>query len=180
MRKDLEELWTQNSINNQGDRVASIASILRGESLTVFEATIAELTHPVDDEGDIEVIALSKEIVLSALNAVAETVFPHRALETQKQWMRRGLKKPKDLSIRKTAAAIARLNNSIPYFPSGSETDKFSKEEIVEILEWSIPQAWRTKFDLAGYIPTSHNKKRFDNRVRANRAQRSYDAEILD
>ena len=37
----------------------------------------------------------------------------------------------------------------------------FNVENNVEILEWSIPQAWRTKFDLAGYIPTSHNKNRF-------------------
>jgi hypothetical protein len=126
----------------------------------VFEATVEELTHVANEEGEVEEVALTEEIVLGALNAVAETVFPHRALETQKQWMRRGLKKPKELSFRKTVAAVGRLNNSIPYFPRGSEVDKFSREEIVELLEWSIPQTWRTKFDLDGYTPTMHTKER--------------------
>jgi hypothetical protein len=70
------------------------------------------------------------------------------------------MKKPKELSFRKTAAAVGRLNNSLPLFPSATAADKFSDDEIVELLEWSIPQAWRTKFDLDGYIPTEHTKAR--------------------
>ena len=161
VRKAMTELWTQNSMTSASDRVATVQSILRGDSLTVFEASIEELTHVTDEDGDEEILPLSEEIVQAALEAVAVTVFPFRALNTQKQWMRRGFRKPKDLPIRKTVAAVSRLNNSIPYFPSGSETDKFSKEELVELLEWSIPQAWRTKFDLDGYIPTAHSKEYF-------------------
>ena len=69
--------------------------------------------------------------------------------------------KAKDLTIRKTVTAIGRLNNSLPLFPDGSESDKFTPEEILEILEWAIPDAWRTKFDLDGYIPTEFGKDRF-------------------
>ena len=160
VRKSISELWVQNSLVSQTDRLANIKAILRGESLTVFEVAIEELTHDTNDDGTIETIILTDEMLLSGLNAVAETVFPHRALEIQKQWMRRGLKKPKTLTFCKTVAAVGRLNNSIPYFPKGSESDKFTKEEIVALLEWSIPQAWRTKFDLEGYIPTSDTKER--------------------
>jgi hypothetical protein len=77
---------------------------------------------------------------------------------TQKQWMRRRMRrrmrKPEELSIRKTVAAVGRLNNSLPAFPKGKESDKFTPGEILEILEWSIPEIWRAKFDLDGYVPT--------------------------
>jgi hypothetical protein len=160
VRKAIKELWTQNSILSQADRIANISAILRGESLTGFEEKIEELTHLTDAQGAITTIAVTEAMVEAGLNAVAETVFPFRALETQKLWMRRGMKKPKELSFRKTAAAVGRLNNCLPLFPQGSESDKFSTTELVELLEWSIPQSWRTKFDLDGYVPTGHGKER--------------------
>ncbi len=71
------------------------------------------------------------------------------------------MKKPKELSIRKYVAAVGRLNNSLPVFPNGKESDKITPGEILEILEWSIPESWRTKFDLDGYVPTDFTKERF-------------------
>jgi hypothetical protein len=75
--------------------------------------------------------------------------------------MRRRMKKPKELSIRKYVAAVGSLNNSLPVFPNGKELDKITPGEILEILEWSIPESWRTKFDLDGYVPTDFTKERF-------------------
>ena len=160
-RKAIAELWRQNSITEVLDKIASITSILRGDSLTGFEEKVQELTTSTNDAGDIEVLEATDETVTESLNAVAHMVFPFRALETQKQWMRRRMRKPKELSIRKTVAAVGRLNNSLPLFPNGTESDKFTAGEILEILEWSIPELWRTKFDLDGYVPTEFNKERF-------------------
>jgi hypothetical protein len=53
------------------------------------------------------------------------------------------------------------LNYSLPLFPNGRETDKYNPGEILEILEWSIPEVWRTKFDLDGYVPTEFTEERF-------------------
>jgi hypothetical protein len=160
LRKAIDEIWTQNGIISPSDRLATVRAILRGESLTIFNATIEELKSGTDDTGEDTIVPTSNESVLAGIHAVAETVFPFRALTNQKLWMRRGMKKPKELSFRKTAAAVGRLNNALPLFPKASATDKFSDEEIVELLEWSIPQSWRTKFDLDGYIPTESNKAR--------------------
>ena len=68
------------------------------------------------------------------------------------------MKKPMELSTRKTAAAISKINNNLPCFPEASNNSKFLPSELVELLEWSLPRAWRTKFDLDGYIPTHHPK----------------------
>ena len=160
VRKSIKELWEQNNITSQPDHIANICSILRGESLTGFEEKIDELTNVTLPDGTVTTVALDDVIVEAGLNAVAETIFPHRALETQKAWMRRGMKKPKELSFRKTASAVGRLNNCLPLFPGGSVSDKFSTTEIVELLEWSIPKAWRNKFDLDSYVPTLYGKDR--------------------
>jgi hypothetical protein len=125
-----------------------------------FEDKIEELTNVMLPDGTINTIAVTEAIVKAGLNAVAETTFPHSALETQKLWMQHDMKKPKELSFRKTASAVGRLNNCLPLFPGGSELDKFSTTEIVELLKWSIPKTWRTKFDLDGYVPTNFGKER--------------------
>ena len=98
------------------------------------------------------------DMVTKAMAEVSNTIFPHRALEIQKQWMRKHLKKPTDLSIRLTSSALSRMNNCLPFFPGGDEDSKFSQEELLEILECSLPFAWRQKFDYDGYVPTDHNK----------------------
>jgi hypothetical protein len=51
-------------------------------------------------------------------------------------------------------AAVGRLNNSKSLFPKGKELDKFTAREILRILEWSVPEVLRTKFDLKEFVPT--------------------------
>jgi hypothetical protein len=40
----------------------------------------------------------------------------------------------------------------------GSPASKFTDQEVVGLLEWSLPAAWRKKFDLDGYVPTLGTK----------------------
>jgi hypothetical protein len=160
-RKAFAELWRQNGITEVLNKIASITSILRGDSLTGFEEKVQELTTSTNHAGDVEVLKATDEMVTESLNDVAHMVFPFRALETQKQWMQRRMRKPKEFLIRKTVAAVGRLNNSLPLFPNSTKSDKFTAGEIFQILEWSIPELWRTKFDLDGYVPTEFNKERF-------------------
>lgn len=150
--EDLEEIWTQNGVKEGKDRVATVRSVLRGDSLNNFNSSIDEEKDP-DDSSVITIGMVNK-----ALKSVTQTIFPHRALEIQKLWMQRGMKKPFALSTRKTAAAIVRINNSLPLFPGATEESRFSATEIIGLLEWCLPQAWRAKFDLDGYVPTLGTK----------------------
>ena len=65
VRKAISELWRQNSISSPNDRVANVTAILRGESLTVFEAKIEELTSEDADGAQLDV-PVDEAIVLSA------------------------------------------------------------------------------------------------------------------
>jgi len=156
--RDIEEIWTQNSVAGPTDRTSTIRALLKGESATAFEVALEDArVNPVPNGAP---LAISNEIIETAMSAVAKSVFPHRALEIQRLWMNRAMKKPYELSTRKTAAAITRINNCLPLFPTGSAASKFSEVEIVGLLEWSLPPAWRSQFDLKGYIPTLETKSR--------------------
>ena len=154
---DFDEIWTQNSVTNAKDRSAIVRSILQGESKNSYDVSVDEQTK--NEEG--EETPLSTEIIKKALDSVGQTIFPHRALEIQKRWMTRHMKKPYELSTRKTAAAITRINNALPKFPLADETSKFSNEEVVELLELSLPAAWKQILDFKGFIPTENTKADF-------------------
>ena len=111
--KDILEVWTQNSIDGPTDRMAIVTAVLRGESLITFEAAITEAKMATDADG--KVLSFSKEMVYEVLAEVTTTIFPHRALECQKQWMRKNLKKPADKSVWTTAAALSRINSCLPF-----------------------------------------------------------------
>src|SRR5688500_17766815 len=152
-QRDIAEVWKQNHITQPDDRMAIIKTLLRGETLTTFEASIEEQKQ--DPTGT---LAVTMDMVTKALAEVSDTIFPHRALEIQKQWMRKHLKKPAELSIRLTSSALSRMNNCLPFFPGEDEDCKFTQKELLEIPECSLPLAWRQKFDYDGYVPTDHNK----------------------
>jgi hypothetical protein len=150
---NLKEIWKQNSINGPTDRAATIAAILKGDSLTAFEAALEDCR--ANPEGEDNVPApMTTEHIETALRAVTTIIFPFRALEIQKQWMIRSMKKPYDLNTRKTAAALSRLNNYLPHFPNGNAASKFSEVELIGLLEWSLPNSWRKQMDLKGFIPS--------------------------
>jgi hypothetical protein len=154
MLKDLEEIWTQNSMTGGTDRASTVRALVRGESAVAFETALQDASTAEDGQ----ISPISVENVNQALSAVTETVFPHRALETQQPWMNKKMFKPVELTTRQMAASINCLNNALPFFPTATEASKFSEIELIGLLEWSLPATWRAKFDLDSYIPTLHSR----------------------
>jgi len=153
----LEEIFAQNSLNSAEDRDNIIKTVLRGDSLTAYESSVQE-QHENPGTPD-RPLPLTLDIVKGALTAVSRDVFPHRALFMQKRWMKR-LKKPADMPIRKFVAAVVRMNSKLIRFPDASEADLFSSAELLEILEFAIPNSWRVQCNRAGYIPSDFDRTR--------------------
>ena len=155
----LKEIWKQNSVVEPTDQAATIAAILKGDSLTAFDAALEDARNPEDDADDDSLVEMTTEHIELALRAVTEIVFPFRALEVQKQWMTRYLKIPYDLSTKKTAAALSRINNYLPSFPLGNQASKYTESELVNLLEFALPAKWRTLMDLKGFVPADNDYK---------------------
>jgi hypothetical protein len=161
-----KEIWTQNQISNPADRLATIRAVLRDKSLAQFEASIIKQQEDKqtealaeDENASVGPIAITNLHITVALSDVAEYVFPHRALEMQKMWMKRGIKKPKDMTFRALNSALNRMNNALPHFPGGSRASKLTEVDLIESLEWAVPETWRAHFDLDGYVPTLHPRE---------------------
>ena len=67
---------------------------------------------------------------------------------------------PQGVGIRKMAAAVSQMNKKLIRFTGAMEADLFSAAELLEILEWTLPEHWRIRFDSNGYVPTEHSKAR--------------------
>ena len=79
--KDLDKIWTQNSMTGGTDRASTVRAVVKGESGVSFETALQDARS--DEEG-VVINNITTDHVTAALNAVTVTVFPHRALETQK------------------------------------------------------------------------------------------------
>ena len=80
LKRDITEIWTQNSVTGGTDRASTVCALLKGESLTAFKLALQEAR--TGENGT--VAAITADHVTTDMAAVAQTVFPHRALETQK------------------------------------------------------------------------------------------------
>jgi hypothetical protein len=153
----LNEIWTQNGMTTATDREASVKTILCDDALTAFEVSLEE-SQDGDEDDEEEVLTLTTEMIDVGLTDISKTISPHRALEIQKLSMCRAIRKPKDMTFRKLVAAVMKMNKSLSKFPGATDDDKFSTNDLLEILEWSLPAKWRAKFDLDRYIPSLHDK----------------------
>ena len=77
---DVQEIWRQNSVRGPSDRCSTIRALMKGETLTTFEAALSEAR--TNAEGGVEPVTVAN--VDTAIEKTATVVFPHRALETQK------------------------------------------------------------------------------------------------
>jgi hypothetical protein len=130
--------------HSPSDRTSTIRALLKGQSLTAFETALEDVQVDPDPNAN-ALQALTIEHIGRTMDQVSNAVFLHRALEIQKLWLVRGMKKPYNLSTRKTAAAITKINNRLPVFPLGSPASKFTNQEVMGLLEWLLPSAWRKK-----------------------------------
>jgi hypothetical protein len=156
----LKEIWAQNLITVPTDMSHTAMAILKGDSLTSYEAAMEDnRTDRLDDE--FPMVPMTEQHIDDALLAVTSQIFPYRALETQKQWMSKYARKPYKMGAKQFVILMSQINNYIPFFPNATVLSKYSKEELLNILEFAVPPHWRKAFDLRDYLPTSDDKVRF-------------------
>jgi hypothetical protein len=137
----------------------TVVALLKGDSLTAYEAAMEDnRTNPEDKT---LMVPMTIKHIDDSLLAVTNIIFPYCALETQKQWMRKNVRKPYNMGAKQLTTLMSRINNYILFFPNAKVLSKYSKEELIGILEFAVPSHWRKAFDLRDYLPTSDDKARF-------------------
>jgi len=77
-------------------------------------------------------------------------IFPTHAYREQKRYLRRYLKKPTDMKVRKFVTRIVELNSIFVYFPSETSAycESLQDDEVKDIIYHSLPSSWRKQIIL--------------------------------
>eukprot|EP00957_Ditylum_brightwellii_P170327 12965045-Ditylum_brightwellii.AAC.1 len=107
--------------------------LLKGNALTVFEQ--AEINHSTQSVPHFEL----------CLDDVAEHVFPEKAGQTQKHYMRRNLWLVGEMTVKEWVARVLELNKYLKDSPAqnGNPVQPLDEDKIMDILEYGVPAAWR-------------------------------------
>ena len=126
--------------------------VLEGDALAAFNSA-AELRGNETNEHFEECLA-----------DVTAHVFPARALQSQKRYMRRFLQKPADVSIREHVARVVEINKLLPEFPPIREDDESTSlpdDELLDLLEFGIPNSWQKTMMVQDFDPVDHTISEF-------------------
>ncbi len=95
------------------------------------------------------------------LDHMTTYIFPPQALACQKRYLRQVMHKPCDTRTPQEYVVCIRelcLNNYLARFPpfGDATTQKLPDDEIIDAVEFSIPNTWRKKMMEQGFNPVAH------------------------
>ena len=75
--------------------------------------------------------------------------------------MRRHLRKPTGVKIREFNARVQEINAYLTDFPPFEENQQLSSDDLLEILEFAIPNTWQKHMVLYNFTPSEHTASEF-------------------
>jgi len=141
--KDFKKILNGQSITTPAHQYAMLRNLIRGDALRVFDAKATYL----GDE--------TAEHFSESLKGLTTHIFPLRALVKQKRYMRRHMRKPRELTTRQYAARIVEMSEDLTAFPNFEDSNKFSDDELMDIYENTNPVKWQSELLRQGFDPTA-------------------------
>ena len=148
-RRDLKRILSGQNITTGPAKYVMIRRLIFGDTLAVFNN--AAQAHGNETNANFEL----------SLTDVSTHIFPQRALAHQKRYMRRYMRKPREVAMREFAARVSELNEYLSEFPPYAVNQNLSNEEIVDILEFAVPNSWQKSMVLQGFDPLIHTVSEF-------------------
>jgi hypothetical protein len=119
------------NLNSGAKQFAFMRQVLKGDALAHFNYTATERVN--EDEEDF----------IECIKALTKHVFPQRALQVQKRYMRRFMRKPREMKMREYRNRVVELNGHLARFPPEfDEKQKLDDEELIDILAFGVPNTW--------------------------------------
>ena len=104
------------------------------------------VTAPVSDP--------TTAMVTMSARFAAGSVLPYKALERQKRFMRRKMRKPVDMKIRQYVSHLTRINSDeLPHMPPFLPDQQLSGDEILDIVMFGIPKSWEKEMAKQDFDP---------------------------
>ena len=144
---DIHRILRGSRITTADASVAIVRAVLKGEALRIFESGVTI-------NGTSDMNAFDK-----CLQNVTTHLFPPRALVRQKRYLRWYARKPRGTSIRDYIVRLRDLNEQLKHFPpfNPEAQQKLPDDELIEIVEHSIPRTWQREMTVQGFDPIEHS-----------------------
>jgi hypothetical protein len=110
------------------------------------QALTDNMALPLDDP--------TPTMVQASLKTTIKMVCPYKALEKQKRFMRRKMRKPHDMRIRQFVNHLHRINyEELPQLPPFGPNQPLSQDELLDIVLFGIPKSWIKEMDRQDFDP---------------------------
>ena len=93
----------------------------------------------------------------NGLQNVVTQAMPRKVLAKAKRDMRRYMRKPPNMKVRKYYAALQRINDEeLPILPPFKRHQSLTPDEVTDIILFGTPKSWQVEMERQGFDPLEH------------------------
>ena len=148
-RRNVHRALTGQNVTTGPGQYNLTRKLLDGDALMVFNLKATEVGN--------ETVTNYKTVMA----AVTAHVFPLKALQTQKRYMRRFLRKPRDMKAREFVSRVCEINELLTEFPEADDDSKLPRDELLDLMEFGMPGSWQKVMILLDFDPVNHSIAEF-------------------
>ena len=133
-KKKLTRCMTRQNATGRATKYALARRLLAGRALANFN-------HATTVDSNKSLAKYTR-----CISAVTLGFFPQKSLQDQKRWMRRFLKKLRDMLVQDYIDHMININDYLKEFPPvivGGNATKLPGNELLDLLEFRIPIKWQ-------------------------------------
>jgi hypothetical protein len=145
----VRDVFVGQNMTTGKQKFAFIRSVLKSEAIATWnDAAIKQENLAKIADRDIE----SEEDLEKCFQALVIDVFPRNALTIQTRYMRRFVRKPRDMTVRTFKTRLLEMNSQLAHFPPQfSVEQKLGVDELSDILQTGIPKSWQREMVNQGF-----------------------------
>ena len=154
-RKNLDRVLKGQNLTTGPTQYNMLRSLLQGDGLARFNSYATLRGNETTENFRFILMDMTKYI------------FPQKAEQRQKRWMRRVLRKPVTMKSREFVSRFTELNEYLTLFPTKMvngevvQPSKLPTDEMLDSLEFGSPNAWQREMIRQDYDPTTGSLQDF-------------------
>ena len=150
----VNEIVAGQRITLAAQKFSLVRTLLRGDALATWMNKASALHRNPDPAHANEDLPETNDNYETCWKVLAYHVLPTRALQRQRRYIRRHLRKPQSMNFRVFTARVLELNGYMAFFPNGQLNEhgvplgfgveqSLPADELLDILEFALPNTWQ-------------------------------------
>ena len=129
--KNLQKIIVGTNITTGPEKYTMARRLLQGDALAAFNRAATQNGTETNEH------------FKACLLALKTYIFPRKALSNQKRYMRRILRKPRNMTTREFMTRLVEINEYLNEFPPALGNQKLPEDELMDIAEFAVPATWQ-------------------------------------